>query len=367
MATYSEYKSRGGTSDNGEDAVLNGGLWDAFEGIMQNHVVSGFDPSFASLNLTITAGTLYVAGRQLITEKSTVIAVADSATSYIYVDRSGTFSQNTTGTAPTDGFLLCTVVASGGAITSATKTTQISPFQSNQLTINSVTTDKIVNSAISTNKIADGAVTASKMPQISGITSGEYTHPTVTVNNRGLITGISSGSMTLNDLTDVNSVNAGNKSVIAYDSKAGKFVATPIGNLVDVSSPYKVVSRTYTYLDFAVGGASTNYTISDAFILKGNIVGLMLKVKHNVTFAAPDASAAVIEVLYDSTQLNSAGDTNVFDAVSATNYDLDMDLSNASFSHTENNAIDVKLTLTGDNVNDMTAGEVTITLAYLQL
>ena len=119
MTTYSSYKSKGGTSDSSEDAVLN-----AFDGVTQSHVVSGFTATTSSLNLTIAAGTIYVAGRKLVTTESTIVSVGDSATTYVYIKRDGTYETNTTQSAPDDSFLLYTVVAAGGSITSATISTQ---------------------------------------------------------------------------------------------------------------------------------------------------------------------------------------------------------------------------------------------------
>ena len=366
MTTYSSYKSKGGTSDSSEDAVLNGGMWDAFDGVTQSHVVSGFTATTSSLNLTIAAGTIYVAGRKLVTTESTVVSVGDSATTYVYIKRDGTYETNTTQSAPDDSFLLYTVVAAGGSITSATISTQSAPISTSKIQNDSVTSGKIVDGAVTEAKLGAGAVTETKLAQQTGITVGTYTNPSITVNNRGLVTGISNGSVALTDLSDVSLANPGHNSIVSFDVNANKFVSKDASTLIVQRTGLISVGRSYTYADFADGGASTTHTISNVATIPAGAVLVAAKIKHTEAFAAPDLSNAVVQLESGTTNLNGSTTTDVDATVAATTYTVFYS-SSVTFSNDADTQIDLKLTLTGDNVNDLTAGEVGFQIAYVTL
>lgn len=365
MGKYSSYKTRGGTSDSSEDAVLNGGMWDAFDGVTQSHVISGFTATISSLNLTIATGTIYVAGRKLVTTESTVVSVGNSATTYVYIKRDGTYETNTTQSAPDDSFLLYTVVAAGGSITSATLSQQSAPITTSNIQNSSITSGKIVDGSITEAKLGAGAVTETKLAQQTGITEGTYTNPSVTVNNRGLVTGISSGSVALTDLSDVSLANPGHNSIVSFDINANKFVSKDASTLIVQRTGLITVSGEFTHEDFAVGGGVGTHTISSVALLPAGAIIVAFKIKSLEAFAAPDLSAAVVQLEIGTTNIHS-GTTNVYNAVSATNYTVAY-ASQVTLSNDAENQIDLELTLTGDNVNDLTAGVVGFSISYVNL
>lgn len=92
--------------------------------------------SDADLNIDVAAGTAYIAGRHITIPAATSVTAAASNTNYVFLklSRDGSnlvtgavFEVNTTGTPPADSTPICTLVASGTAITSTVDKRLIGP------------------------------------------------------------------------------------------------------------------------------------------------------------------------------------------------------------------------------------------------
>lgn len=104
-----------------------------------NYVPSGFTvASTSGLNVTLAAGRAMIAGRNVAIDTTSVVAVANSTTTYIYLQATldglgnmtgAAFVTNTTGVTPANAVPICLAVASGGVITSTKdrRATNIAP------------------------------------------------------------------------------------------------------------------------------------------------------------------------------------------------------------------------------------------------
>lgn len=77
----------------------------------------------------------------------------------------------------------------------------------NKIQNNAVTENKIANNSVTTNKILDGNVTSAKLAT-SGVIAGTYNNPTVTLNDKGIVTSASNGTgITIEEALNASLVN----------------------------------------------------------------------------------------------------------------------------------------------------------------
>ncbi len=375
MATYETYRKQGGTSTGTEDAVFNGGLFDTIKGITQDFVVSGFGTTTSSLVLTIATGVAYVSGRRIEIESSSVINATDNATSLIYLNRSGVFSSVASVTnAPENSSLIFTVVAASGAITSVTNNYNITPVSEGKIEDGSISTNKLADLSVTNDKIATSTIQSTKLVD-SPVTSGTYKNPTVTIDEKGLVTNAVANTLKLNDLSDVSAGGFADGDYLRYNANSGMFTRANVLELAKEMTPLfptKIVSRTITFEDVNTDSDAST-TTQGIFTLPAGSCVKVVKFHHTEAFAVSTGTATNIYLHLTLGQgaTNMPGATAYDAAVTSsdiTGYLHYPSAGTALLDEGDDIRVDITCTINGGaTTNNLNAGSVDVFVVYYNL
>ena len=112
----------GATAGSIADSTSYQANWDLLENSFQDigpYVVSGLVPSIGTgLSVNVTSGTASIGGRVTKSTTFTIGSLTPSTTNHLYLQRNGTGTANTTGTAPSNSVKLGTAVTGVATVTS---------------------------------------------------------------------------------------------------------------------------------------------------------------------------------------------------------------------------------------------------------
>ena len=365
---------------DGDIATINGALatvptltvlYDSTKGLTRNFVKTGAGVTTnpGNFNATMAVATFYVEGKRF-DKAGEVLVLSPNSDNYIDIEFAETYLVSSVpvgNPAPAvSGLRLYKIETDGVGSVATTDLRNVYPYDGDFLSDNVILTRHIENLNVTSAKLST-----------TGVVAGTYDFGTLTVDDKGRITsaispvqfaGLADGDVIMYDIASSKFLNVpvigyilpviGDQELLRYDFVGNQYVGISLADLVSE----KWVSYNLSYSDWQPNAGGTGSFVFATLPAGAIITGV--KIKHSTPFAGGTTATATVQVI-DANAINYGGSANVFQATGDT-VGLQFSGSDAASipDHVNPSDLEAELVITGDVIDNLVAGDVTIWVKY---